>query len=128
MRIRAKAIQEFSSRISWGGTWGSARAIAYWGGATRWSIRAGSTATLAFRGTGFAWVAPVGPTRGRATVSVDGVFVATIDLHTTTGGSARIVFERTWSVATTHVIRIRVSGTTGHPRVDLDGLMVLGPA
>jgi len=126
-RIRASAIQESSSKIMWRGSWGSARATAYWGGATRWSSRAGSTATLTFRGTGIAWVAPVGPTRGRAAVSIDGVVVATIDLHATTAGSARIVFERTWSAATSHVIRIRVLGTTGHPRVDVDGLIVLSP-
>jgi hypothetical protein len=68
-----------------------------------------------------------GPSRGTATVSVDGHVVATVSLRASATGSARIVFERSWSAVGNHTIRIRVSGTTGHPRVDLDGFVVLGP-
>ena len=94
-----------------------------WRGATRWSSRAGSTATLTFRGTGIAWVAPVGPTRGRAAVSIDGVVVATIDLHATSnyfGPGHRIRLE----VASSNFPRFDRNLNTGGRNYDETAWMV----
>jgi hypothetical protein len=40
-------------------------------------------------------------------------------------GARRIVWTMSWSTATTRRITVRVQGTAGHPRVDLDALVIL---
>jgi archaellin len=56
---------------------------------------------------------------------IDGVGVATINLHATSLHYRRIVFAKSWVTSGTHTIRIVVSGTAGHARVDLDALVVI---
>jgi hypothetical protein len=34
-----------------------------------------------------------------------------------------VLFTRNWAVVGNHRITIRVSGTAGHPRVDVDGFL-----
>jgi hypothetical protein len=58
---------------------------------------------------------------------VDGVTVATLDLHRTSTEYRRIVFRHTWPRSGPHTLRITVLGTTGHPYVDIDGLVVVDP-
>jgi hypothetical protein len=71
------------------------------------------------------WVAAVGPTRGRADVFIDGRLAATVDLWAAESGDARVVFERSWPLRESHTIRVVVRGTSGHPRVDVDGFVVV---
>jgi hypothetical protein len=86
----------------------------------------GATATITFSGSAIAWVGPVGPTRGKARVFLDGNLVATVDLYRSSFAARDIVFARNVSNGT-HTLRIQALGTSGRPTVAVDGLYVLRP-
>jgi hypothetical protein len=120
----AQVLEENAANIVYKRRWYNASIGDASGGATRWSKRRGAIAKLTFTGRSIAWVAPVSAKRGKAKVYIDGVAVAKVDLR----ASARqrvLVFSRRWANAGTHTIKIKVLGTAGRPRVDLDGLVVL---
>jgi hypothetical protein len=120
--FRVSAAQESSSRISYAGTWWTGSNSAYWGGKDRYASAAGAEATFKVNGRSVAWIAATGPTRGSARVYVNGVHVDTVSLYAATSASRLVVWTRTWSSSTSRTIIIRVSGTAGHPRVDLDAI------
>jgi hypothetical protein len=118
--------QDTSSRIRWAGAWQRRRAASYWGGTTRVSTDAGATATTTFTGRGIAWIGATGPGRGTARVIVDGALVATIQLTGSSLTTRRITWQRTWSSAGTHTVRIKVTGLpAGSPGTDVDGFVIL---
>ena len=79
---------------------------------------------MTFTGKKIVWYGPVGPTRGKARVSIDGRVVRTVDLHRG-GFSAHVaVFSRTFATKGAHTLRIEVLGTAGHPMVALDEFVV----
>jgi len=120
----AQVLEESAANIVYKRRWYNASISDASGGATRWSKRRGAIAKLTFTGRSVAWVAPVSAKRGKAKVYIDGVVVAKVDLR----ASARarvLVFSRSWATAGTHTIKIKVLGTAGRPRVDVDGLVVL---
>lgn len=86
---------------------------------------AGASSTLTFTGRAVARVASVGPDRGAARIIVDGRTVATVDLRSSTKRHRVVVWSRTWSSAERHTLTIRVVGTSGRPRVDVDGFLVV---
>jgi len=110
------------------GKWRTSAWTGYLGGSGSWSGIAGSTARFQFTGTQIAWIAPYGPTRGSARVYVDGRVAATVSLYRRTTSPRRIAWSRSWSSTGTHTVVIRVLGTGGRPKVDVDGFAVLGPA
>ncbi len=110
------------------GTWFTSSSAAYLGGAARWSRQAGATASWTFTGSQVAWVAKRGPAMGSARISIDGTAVATVSLYSATTQARRIVFTRTFSSAGTHRLTIRVLGTHGHPRINVDGFAVVDSA
>jgi hypothetical protein len=123
--VRAGSFQESSSAVTYMGTWTRSRSSSYWGGATSHATKSGATATVKATARAIAWVAPVGPTRGSARVYVDGVYVTTVSLRAPAFGAPRVVFQRSWTTAGAHRILIRVNGTAGHPRVDVDGFLII---
>jgi hypothetical protein len=49
-------------------------------------------------------------------------------LHSSAVRPRRVVYGHAWQKPGRHRITIRVSGTAGHPRVDVDGFIVVdGP-
>ncbi len=122
---RVLARDDPSTAIHWTGTWLRAATSRAWGGSTRHASRAGATAWLSFTGRSVALVAPRGPTRGSARVYVDGIYAGTVSTWAATSASRQLVFARTWPTAGTHRIEVRVAGTAGHPRVDVDAFLVL---
>jgi hypothetical protein len=80
--------------------------------------------TYTFTGRSVAWVGLKAPTRGKAQVYVNGVFKATIDLHSATPLKQRIVWSVNYTTSATRTITIKVLGTPGRPRVDIDGFLV----
>lgn len=123
--FRHARLAETTPALGMSAGWSLRTAAEYVGGRAFRSGRAGATATLSFTGRQVAWIAPRGPTRGTARVSIDGVAVSTVDLHRASLEPRRIVFRRSWSTPGAHVLGIRVSGTSGHPYVDLDGFVVV---
>ena len=95
------------------------------GGRAHETVRSGAAARLAFTGRAVAWVAHRGPDAGFAQVWVDGVLASTVSLTSATDQTSRVVWRRTWTTSGSHVVQIRVLGTTGRPRSELDALVLL---
>jgi Transglycosylase-like domain len=114
-------IADSSSAITYASTWSTARYASYSGRQVTYSIRRGASATYTFTGRGIAWVGPVGPTRGTATVIVDGKSVATVNLRRSSFSARSIVFARPLA-AGQHTVRIVVT-SIGRP-VAIDELIV----
>jgi hypothetical protein len=120
-----RAYAESSGAVRYRGTWATSSSTSFWGGHAKPASVAGSTASLTFTGRSIAWVSYAGSTRGMATVWVDGTKMATIDLAKLTAGGKRIAWQRTWASSATRTVTIRVTGTSGRPRVDVDGFLTL---
>jgi len=123
--VAAKGYNELHPRFVYTGTWGTSYLSSHWGGRTRASKVAGSNAIFTFHGTAAAIVAPMGPTRGSFKVYADGVLRQTISTYSGGTSYRRVVYVIRWAWAGDHTIKIRVVGTAGHPRVDIDGIMTL---
>ena len=67
---------------------------------------------------------PVGPTRGRARVFIDGALVKIVDLQRSSFTARKAVFTRSWTTPGKHTLVIEVVGTAGHPYVAIDELAV----
>ncbi len=104
-------------------SWSTVSLSPYWGG-NRARPHQPGVRDLHVTGRSVGWVAVRGPSRRRASVSVNASVVATVDLYSTTVHAQRIVWSANWSTSATRTVTIRVSGTAGHPRVDLDGWVV----
>ena len=116
---------ETSSGFAWTGTWAASKSPLAWGGAYTGSTETGATATLSLNARAIAVVATVGPSFGRATVVVDGVTKATVNLHASAVGYRHIVYSLSWTSAAAHTVELVVVGTSGHPRVAIDGVVAL---
>jgi hypothetical protein len=119
------AYQESYTGQRYAGTWTRVSSSGAYGGYTKYSTVTRSSVTQTFTGRAVGIVAPTGPTRGYARVYFDGVLVAVINLNSATENPRQFVYQRAWTTSGTHTIRMEVSGTAGHPRVDLDAILVL---
>ncbi len=117
--------QETNAAIDYDGTWIRRSHPGASGGHLRAASDDGASATFEFTGRSVAWVAPKGPSRGSAEVWVDGSYRTTIDLRRSGPRARAVVFATSWSGRGDHTIEIKVLGTDGHPRVDVDAFIVL---
>lgn len=124
-KFKALLTQQSSSAVTWTGTWHTASSTAVSGGSLRYSTAKGASATYKFSGSAISWVGYLGPTRGKASVYIDGVFKATIDEYSAAYSARAVVFAYNWSSNGTHTIRIVNQGTAGHSRVDVDAFVRL---
>jgi len=115
---------ETNGTISYAGPWKSASFSRYAGGAVKYATAAGATATFRFTGTKVVWFGPVGPTRGQARIRIDGVYVTTVSLRASSFTAHKAVFSKSWPTTATHTLAIEVVGTSGHPYVAIDELVV----
>jgi Transglycosylase-like domain len=115
---------ERHSRVTYAGTWKSAGHASYAGDRVKYSTDPGATATFAFTGRQVTWYGPVGPTRGKARLSIDGVYVKTVDLHRGGFTAHAAVFSRSWSSSGSHTLTIVVVGGGRHPMVAIDEFVV----
>lgn len=114
-----------SGNPAYGGSWTRAAYAPASGGALAVSSTAGSVANFNFTGNSVAWVATKSANRGSAHVYVDGVYSKTVSLYSATTVAKTIAFTATWKTAGPHRITIRVVGTAGHPKVDVDAFIRL---
>jgi hypothetical protein len=115
---------ERSSTITYEGTWHVARASSYLGGRVSYGSSSGATAAITFTGSGIAWYGPIGPTRGKARIVVDGVVQDTIDLNRPGFRPRALLYSRRWKAAGRHSLVIEVVATHGHKLVAIDELVV----
>ena len=123
--LHVRLTQENSSAIHYTGTWRSTTSSSYLGTHDRYSTVKGSKAVYRLYGRAAAIVSAVGPTRGSMQIYVNGVLKQTISLYSPVTRTKRIVARLTWTSLNFRTITIRVVGTAGHPRVDLDAILVL---
>ena len=85
--------QEGNPKVVYDGDWFTAYYPNYMGGKARSTDTAGARASLRFRGSAVAWIGPIGPTRGRARVYLDGELVATVSTWNTEFLPKRVLFK-----------------------------------
>lgn len=114
------------------GTWGSSACACHNQGKTVYTRARGASTTFTVNvdrpGRTFAVVAPTGNARGVMNISVDGGPTAAVNTYisSSTNVNRVIVWQKTLD-AGRHTVRIVNAATAGHPRIDIDTVM-LGPA
>lgn len=122
--VAARHYSERSSTIDYAGAWHVARSAAYAGGRVSYASGAGAQASITFTGSRIAWYGPVGPTRGKARVLIDGVAVKTVDLDRSSFQARVALYSRSWPETGRHSLVIEVLPTRGHKLVAIDELVV----
>jgi GH25 family lysozyme M1 (1,4-beta-N-acetylmuramidase) len=123
--FKALLSQQSSSLVTYGGTWRTVSASLASGGSLKYATATGAWANFSFSGSSAAWVAYLGPTRGSARVSLDGSYVGSVSSYSSSTAARRIVFAAGWGSMGAHSLKVAVSGTSGHPRVDVDAFLRL---
>jgi transglycosylase-like protein len=114
-----------NSAIAWTGAWSVASYHRYSGGSVRYATSPGAAATLTFIGRAVSWIGPMGPTRGRARIYVDGILVGIVDLRSSGFSPRRTLFSKTWSSSGAHTLTIRVATASSRPVVAIDEFRVV---
>jgi GH25 family lysozyme M1 (1,4-beta-N-acetylmuramidase) len=115
--------QQTSTSVRYSGTWRTSTTSSASGGSLRYATAAGASASFTFSGASIAWVATKGSNRGSANVYVDGVYVAGVNLYTSSKTYRTVVFAKWWPTNGTHTIKIVARGTAGHPMIDVDAFV-----
>ena len=114
IKVSVTRIAESDAAIRYGGTWKTARHDGYAGDRVRYTTAKGAKATITFVGRSFSWIGPVGATRGKARVSIDGVAVGTVDMRRTAFKPRVTLFAKAWPTPGQHTVVIEVL-TSGRP-------------
>jgi GH25 family lysozyme M1 (1,4-beta-N-acetylmuramidase) len=117
--------QQTATSVHYTGTWTNLSTSAASGGNLRYASAAGASATYTFSGSSVGWVATRGPSRGSAKVYVDGAYAGTMSLYSSRWQLKSVVFARNWGAVGSHTLKIVVSGTPGHPYIDVDAFIRL---
>jgi hypothetical protein len=124
--FQATAVSDSSAAIHWSTGWSYASYASYLGRRVHSTSSSGATATITFRGSAFAWAGPVGPTRGKARIYIDGHYLATVDMYRSRFAARDLVIARNLGDGT-HTLKIQALGTSGRPTVAIDELYLLDP-
>jgi FG-GAP repeat/FG-GAP-like repeat/Fibronectin type III domain len=123
--FRLSAYSEANQAIRYKGHWTTKSNKVFVGDRAKSSSAAGAKATFQFTGRSIALVSRLGPTRGKVAIYVNGTRVATVDLHAAKPAGPNVVWSRSWSSSNARTVVVRVVGTKGHPRFDLDGFVAI---
>jgi hypothetical protein len=118
------AVQETASAITYTTGWKTQALTGSYGGSVKFATLSGKKATLSFSGSQVAWVSTIGSNRGSAAASLDGGTATTVSTNGTALKTAMVVYTKTVT-AGTHSLLLNVLGTAGHPRVDVDGFLII---
>jgi kumamolisin len=117
-------LQENSSAITYSSGWTRQALSGANGGQVEFATVAGKTATLSFSGVQAAWISTEGTTRGSASVKLDSGTSPTVSTYASSTKTAEIV-DVVKGASGAHKLVIKVLGTSGHPRVDIDAFVIL---
>jgi subtilisin family serine protease len=123
--VKATLYSDSTSLAHYGSGWSRPTSSSALGGRWHTATRAGASMTMSFTGRSINVIAPRGPTRGSFSVYLDGTYVQTVSLRSSSTASRIVVFAAAWSANAAHTLKVVVAGTAGHPRVDLDGFAVV---
>jgi subtilisin len=118
----AVLVQDRATSITYSGTWKKAVYVYASGGTTTYATSSTARARTTFSGRGVALVAPVGPTRGSATIYIDGVSRLKVSFRASGGNSRVVMYATTFATLGTHTIEVRLAG---NGRVDIDAFVIL---
>jgi hypothetical protein len=124
-RLHALLVQQNSSLVKLAGATTRRTGHSFSGGSARSLDRAGASATLRTKARSLSFLTMRGPGRGEVNVYVDGVFQARINLGASAATYRYVAFSKTWATVGTHTIKVVAVGTSGRPRVDVDGFGVI---
>jgi hypothetical protein len=123
--LKIDRYQDTTSAIQFAGSWTRAAFAEYSRGSVKYSNSKTATATVTFTGRGFAWVSSYGPNRGIADVIVDGIPLAEVSTYKSTKSYRMIVWSISWEESGLHTVQIKPRGTAGHPRIDVDAVLLV---
>lgn len=107
-------LPETHASIAYTAGWSSASHDAYAGDRVLYSERDRASAIVAFKGRTIRWVGPVGPTRGVARLTLDGVVIGTVDLYRSSYDPRETLWSKGWAQPGAHTLKIEVVGA-GRP-------------
>jgi hypothetical protein len=123
--FKATLAQENGAGVTYSGGWTRVALAGASGGNVDKATLANKTATFTFKGTTVTWIATLGSAYGDATVSIDGGAPTTVHTNAASTTTKDLVFQKSGLAAGTHTLKITVSGTSGHPRIDVDAFAFL---
>ena len=123
--IQPLVTQQHHTSVTYAGGWTSVSSSTASGGSMKYATATGASASFTFTGSSIAWVAHKGPSRGSASVYVDGVYIGGVSLYASSFKAKSIVFTKWWTTSGTHTIKVVARGTAGHPRIDIDAFVRL---
>ena len=115
---RDTRLGERSSQIAYRMTWSTATFSGYAGDHVRYAKATGASATITFTGKGIAWIGPLGPTRGRARIFIDGRAVTTIDLRRSTFRARALLYAKAFPSGGKHTMKIVVTSSDRPVAID----------
>ena len=65
-------------------------------------------------------IAPKGASRGSFKAYVDGTYVGTVSAYRSSSQSRMVLFAQNWSTSGSHKVKLILTGTSTHPRFDID--------
>jgi len=123
-KFNLTAYQETSRAITYTTGWKRQAVTGAYGGSVDFATASGKKATFRFTGKQVAWVSTIASNRGSAAASLDGGAATTVNTHGTATHPAMVVFTAT-KTAGSHSLVVKVLGTAGHARVDVDVFLVI---
>ena len=118
--VTPKLTQQTGSGVTYGGTWTTTSSSSASGGSTRYATKAGAWVQFTFTGRAVGLITPKGSSRGSAKVYVDGTYVGTTSEYRSSSQSRIVLFARNWGSSSSHTVKLVLTGTSGHPRFDVD--------
>jgi stage II sporulation protein D len=123
--------EQTDSHVRWSGTWTAVKATSASGGTYKRASSASSSVTVAFKGSRVVWIGSKGPRSGKATVTLDGKLLATVDLYAAKTAYKATIWTKTGLAAdTTHTLLVKVLGKhrtgSGASDVAVDAFDVAG--
>jgi hypothetical protein len=123
-----RTYSERSSAVKYTGRWERRHNTGYRGDYANATDQKGATATFTFTGSAVAWAGPVGPTRGKAKVYLDGVLQRTVDTFGASFHANNVLYQRTFTSSGKHTLRIVAEGTARRSTVAVDGFIIKADA
>ncbi|GAA1896162.1 N-acetylmuramoyl-L-alanine amidase [Actinomadura bangladeshensis] len=107
------------------GTWKLTTTKSYYGGRGLYSGSKGASASWTFTGRAAGLIFKRASYLGAVHVYVDGTKIGTLDTRASTTAYRQLTWGGTWATSGKHTIKIVVAGTSGRPKVGIDGLIYL---
>ncbi len=122
---RIHAVDDRNSSVARSGNWARKSSAGAYRATVSGSRSAKASLSMKFTGTGIAVVGPKSSKRGKARVYIDGTYIKTIKMRSSTSINRLVVFKRAFSSSGTHTIVLKPTGTGTYPQFRLDAFVVL---